>query len=262
MKQLPAGINHFRVGEALFFGNNFANNLGSIMSQVMIVLVIFFGAMLVLDGDMSSGALAACMMLSVRALQPLQKGLSIWMRYQAFIAGDKRLTDVLSMPGDHELGLTPLTEVRFGLRLDQVSLGHNTSEGKKYLFKDLCLDIPKGQCIAIRGDSGSGKTALLSLINGIEELDEGVVLVDGKPINRYQPESLRQKIALLPQEGVVFVGSILENLTMFEPSREARALEISEQIGLDLIVASMKQGYQTPLGENASETLPMGVPFG
>ncbi|WP_028305121.1 peptidase domain-containing ABC transporter [Oceanospirillum maris] len=246
-------------GERLFFGNNFANNLGSIMSQIMIVLVIFFGAMLVLGGDMSSGALAACMMLSVRALQPLQKGLSIWMRYQAFIAGDKRLTDVLSMPGHHEHGLSPLMNVHRGLRLDHVSLGHDTAEGKKYLFKDLCLDIPKGQCIAIRGDSGSGKTALLSLINGIEELDEGAVLVDGESIKQFQSESVRQKIALLPQEGVVFVGSILENLTMFDPSRETRALEVSEQIGLDLIVASMKQGYQTPLGENASETLPMGV---
>ncbi|NLW06046.1 MAG: ATP-binding cassette domain-containing protein, partial [Pseudomonadaceae bacterium] len=246
-------------GEHLFFGNNFANNLGSIMSQIMIVLVIFFGAMLVLDGDMSSGALAACMMLSVRALQPLQKGLSIWMRYQAFIAGDKRLTDLLSMPGDNEADLPPLTEVRSGLRLEQVSLSYEVAAEEKFLFKNLSLDIPKGQCIAIRGDSGSGKTALLSLINGIEEFNEGLILIDGKPISHYQSESLRQKIALLPQEGVVFVGSILENLTMFEPSREARALEVSKQIGLDFIVASMKQGYQTPLGENASETLPMGV---
>ncbi|WP_027849039.1 peptidase domain-containing ABC transporter [Marinospirillum minutulum] len=246
-------------GERLFFGNNFASNLGSIMSQVMIVLVIFFGALLVLEGDMSSGALAACMMLSVRALQPLQKGLSIWMRYQAFVAGDKRLTELLSMPSHSETGLTPLSSVNYGLSLKDVSLSFDVEGEKKYLFKALNLDIPKGQCLAIRGDSGSGKTALLSLINGIEELDEGVVLVDDKPINQFQSESLRQTIAMLPQEGVVFVGSILDNLTMFEPNREARALEIAKQIGLDFIIASMKQGYQTPLGENASETLPMGV---
>ena len=246
-------------GEHLFFGNNFANNLGSIMSQVMIILVIFFGAMLVLDGDMSSGALAACMMLSVRSLQPLQKGLSIWMRYQAFIAGDKRLTDLLSMPGDAESDLLLLTEVRSGLRLEQVSLSYETTKEKVHLFKNLSLDIPKGHCIAIRGDSGSGKTTLLSLINGIEIFDEGAILVDGKPISHFESESLRQMVALLPQEGEVFIGSILENLTLFEPNRETRALEIAKQIGLDVLIARMKQGYQTPLGENASEILPMGV---
>ncbi|OOV86719.1 hypothetical protein BTA35_0212705 [Oceanospirillum linum] len=246
-------------GERLFFGNNFANNLGSVMSQVMIVLVIFFGAVLVLDGDMSFGALAACMMLSVRALQPLQKALSTWLRYQAFIAGDKRLSAVLSMPGDHEVGLAPLSGVYNELTLDNISLGSETDDGTTYLFKNLNLRVTKGQCIAIRGDSGSGKTTLLSLINGIEKPDSGQVLVDGEKITAYQSETVRQKIAMLPQQGTVFVGSILENLTMFEPSREARALEISEQIGLDMVVAGMKQGYQTPLGENASEILPMGV---
>lgn len=246
-------------GERLFFGNNFASNLGTIMSQVMIVLVIFFGALLVLKGNVSSGALAACMMLSVRSLQPLQKGLSVWMRYQAFIAGDKRLTSVLAMPGEQEDGLPQLTAIESGIRLDQVTLIRETAEGKKHLFKDLNLTINKGQCIAIRGDSGSGKSTLLSLINNVEKPDEGSVLVDGKPISHFESESVRQQVALLPQEGVVFVGSILDNLTMFEPDRETLALEISEQIGLDLIIAKMKQGYQTPLGENASETLSMGV---
>lgn len=246
-------------GERLFFGNNMASTIGSVMSQAMIVLVIFFGAVLVLDGEMSSGALAACMMLSVRALQPLQKGLSTWMRYQAFIAGDRRLTEVLSMPGSHELGLSTLVGVREGIKLNKLTLKNHSSEENSYLFKDLSLNIFKGQCIAIRGDSGSGKSTLLSLMNGIEQPDSGDILVDGESISEYQSETLRQKIALLPQDGAVFVGSILENLTMFEPSREARALQISEEIGLDQIVAGMKQGYQTPLGENASEILPMGV---
>lgn len=246
-------------GERLFFGNNFANNIGAVMSQVMIVLVIFFGALLVLEGDMSSGALAACMMLSVRALQPLQKGLSVWMRYQAFIAGDERLSEVLSMPGQHEDDLPPLTQVYSGMSLIDVCLSHEATDGKKYVFKDLNLNIAKGECIAIRGDSGNGKTTLLSLMNGLEKIDAGSVLVDGQNISLFQAESVHQTIALLPKEGIVFVGSILENLTMFEPSREARALEVANQLGLNMIVAKMKQGYQTPLGENASETLPMGV---
>lgn len=247
-------------GERLFFGNNFAGNLGGVMSQVMIVLVIFFGALLVLSEEMSSGALAACMMLSVRALQPLQKGLSVWMRYQVFIAGDKQLTNVLSMPSEQEeTNLLTLQSLVAHLKLENITISRTTSDGEKYLFNNLNLTINKGECVAIRGDSGTGKSTLFALMNGIEYPDSGQVLVDNQPLYSFQLESVRQKIAYLPQEGVVFVGTILENLTMFDPKREALALQISKQIGLDLVVARMKQGYQTPLGENASETLSMGI---
>lgn len=246
-------------GERLFFGNSFAGNLGGVMSQIMIVLIIFFGALLVLNDAMSSGALAACMMLSVRALQPLQKGLSVWMRYQVFIAGDKQLKKVLALPNEQDISLGDLTEISRSLRLENITISRSSHEGEQFLFNNLNLTINKGECVAFRGDSGTGKTWLFHLLNGIEQPNAGRVLIDDLPLLSFNLESVRQKIAFLPQEGVVFVGTILENLTMFNPEREALALEISKQIGLDLIVAKMKQGYQTPLGENASETLSMGI---
>jgi ATP-binding cassette subfamily B protein len=246
-------------GESLFFGNAFANSLGGAMSQVMIVLVIFFGAVKVIDGEMTQGALAACMLLSVRSLQPLRRGLGTWMRYQSFIAGDKRVESIMAMPSSGDEVLPALEKVSTSIVLNEVSLTHAHEDGFSTVFDNLMLDIPIGTCIAIRGDSGSGKSSLLSLLNGLEQPTEGQVLIDGQPLSSFDADSVRRKIALLPQSGTVFVGSILENLTMFDPSVEARALELSEELGLDLVVAGMKQGYQTPLGENASEVLPMGV---
>lgn len=244
-------------GEGLFFGNAFASGLGGAMSQVMIVLVIFSGAILVLDGDMTSGALAACMMLSVRSLQPLRKGLGAWMRYQSFVAGDSRVESILTMPVGEKSGLKALDGVHSSIRLQNVTLSYGNDDSE--IFSNLSLLVPAGSCIAIKGDSGSGKSSLLALMNGLESVDEGVVLIDEERLNDYDLDSVRRKIALLPQVGTVFVGSIIENLTMFNPELEAQALELAEKVGLDVIVAGMKQGYQTPLGENSSETLPMGV---
>ncbi|OPX57085.1 ATP-binding cassette, subfamily B [Oceanospirillum multiglobuliferum] len=245
-------------GERLFFGNTLSSNLGSVMSQLMIVLVIFFGSILVVKGDITSGALAACMMLSVRSLQPLRKGLSTWMRYQTFIAGDKRLTEVFKQPGSPDTTLPALNEVTKSIEMANVTLDYG-SRGNKPLFKELNFLIPVNSCIAIRGDSGSGKSSLLSLLNGFEYPDTGTVLIDGVPISDYSSESVRKRIALLPQVGAVFAGSILENLTLFNPALEARALELSEELGLDILVAGMTQGYQTPLGEGSNESVPMGV---
>ncbi len=246
-------------GESLFFGSAFANSLGGAMSQVMIVLVIFFGAIKTIDGEITSGALAACMLLSVRSLQPLRKGLGTWMRYQSFIAGNKRVESIMEMPVVDEGNKPELEEITRSVSLENVTLGHATHEGFTTVFGNLNLSLPAGTCVAIRGDSGSGKSSLLSLLNGLEQPNEGAVLIDGTPLTEFDGDSVRRKIALLPQVGTVFVGSILDNLTMFEPELEKRALELSEELGLDLVVAGMKQGYQTPLGENASEVLPMGV---
>lgn len=243
-------------GETLTYGSAFANGLGVIFSQVMIVLVIFYGAVLVIDGDITPGSLAACMMLSVRSLQPLRRGLATWMRYQSFIAAENRLSDIMELPFRDEEGLEELPPIKQGLQLKDVTVAF---DGEIPLFTELSLDIPAGSCIAIRGDSGSGKTTLLSLLSGMEEASQGEVLIDGHSIKGYSSDSLHHRIALLPQSGTVVAGTILENLTMYDPSLQEKAIELSQKLGLDEIVAGMRQGYETAIGEDAGEALPMGV---
>lgn len=248
-------------GERLFQGNTLANTLALLMSQLMIVLVIFSGAFLVVDGQMTSGALAACMLLSVRVLQPLRKALGSWMQFQSFVAGEKQFEAVLAMPQQHpDMDTLPaLTGIRRGMELRQVCVRYETGSGSKILFEDLCVRIPKGSTIAVQGPSGSGKSTFLLLLNGLEYPDSGDVLIDGQPLRSFHPDSVARRIALLPQTGTVYSGSILDNLTLFDRALEPSALAISEALGLDHIISGMKQGYQTLLGENTSESLPAGV---
>jgi ATP-binding cassette, subfamily C, bacterial LapB len=248
-------------GERLFLGNTLASTLALLMSQFMIVLVIFAGAFLVVDGTITAGALAACMLLSTRVLQPLRKALGSWMQFQSFVAGEKQFEAVMALPEQHPdaESLPPLVAIRRGIELRQVSVRYEAGSGSKNLFEDLSIRISKGSTIAVQGPSGSGKSTFLLLLNGLEYPDSGDVLIDGQPMRSFHPDSVARRIALLPQTGTVYSGSILDNLTLFDPSLEAQALKIAEALGLDHTISGMKQGYQTLLGENATESLPAGV---
>lgn len=245
-----------RISESLAYGSAMAATTGMLFTQVMIVGVVFAGAWGVLAGEMTPGGLAACMMLSVRALQPLRRSLTVWLRYQAFVAAQARLQEIADMPVVDDRSGETLPPVRAGIELKNISMARSNGTP---LFENLSLRVNANECIGIRGESGSGKTSLLSLMSGIDRPDAGEVLVDGRPLADFSEDSVQRQIALIPQNGTIVAGTILENMTMFDDRLNARALEIADQIGLDRIVASMKLGYETPMGEGNAETMPPGV---
>jgi ATP-binding cassette subfamily B protein len=244
------------LGEVLNRGNSLAANLGSVFSKLMIVGVVATSAWLVINGQMTPGSLAACMMLSVRTLRPLRRGLQVWMRYQSFVAAHKRLNEVINMPYEDDSGKPEMPTVEQGLELRNVTLTH---DGGDVLFRGLSLSVKAGESIAIRGGSGSGKTSLLSLMSGFTRPNSGEILVDGLPLSNYTEDSIHKEIALLPQTGTIISGNILENLTMFDTTLNKEALRLAEKLGLGRVVSGMKLGYETPLGGGIGETLPAGV---
>jgi len=244
------------MSEKLAFGSAMASATGMLFSQIMIVGVVFGGAWGVLTGQMTPGGLAACMMLSVRALQPLRRSLTIWLRYQTFVSALARLQEVVAMPVVDDKTNNPLPPVRESLELKQVSLYRS---GGTPLFAGLSLTIRAGECVGIRGDSGSGKSSLLSLLNGMDQPESGTVLVDGRPLGEFSADSVQRQIAMIPQNGSIVAGTILQNMTMFDDALNSTVLDIASRMGLDRVVAGLKLGYETPLGEGNAEILPTGV---
>ncbi|OHC72849.1 MAG: hypothetical protein A3H93_14360 [Rhodocyclales bacterium RIFCSPLOWO2_02_FULL_63_24] len=244
------------MGERLAYGSAMAATTGLLFSQVMVVGVVFAGAWGVFSGAMTPGGLAACMMLAVRALQPLRRSLTVWLRYQAFVAAKARLKEIADMPCVDDRDKPPLPPVRNAIDLRGVTLGR---EGAVPFFRDVSLHVKAGECLAIRGDSGSGKSSLLSLMNGLEQAESGVVQADGRRLDEFNADSVQRQIALLPQTGTIISGTILENMTMFDDRLNQVVIDIAHQMGLDRIVAGMKLGYETRLGDSNAETLPAGV---
>ena len=244
-------------GEAVARASDAAANIGASFTQIMIVGVVAAGSYAVLSGGMTPGGLAASILLSVRALQPLRRSLATWMRHQNVRVARARLAALFAEPSESALQRPPLPEIAGELTLRDVRLQPPGSEAT--LLETVTLHVPAGSCVAIRGESGSGKTSLLSLLIGSARPAEGEVLIDGQPLDRFDPDSLHRRIAYLPQEGELVTGTILENITMFRPSLEARAWEVAREIGLDGLVMKMRSGYETPVGDGVTETVAGGI---
>ncbi len=234
-----------------------ALNIGWMFSQLSTVLVVAFGAALVVMGEMTPGSLAACIMLSGRSLAPLQSALGTWVRFQGFSVARRQLETVFELPASPQVGKPALPQVEGVVELRNAGFGFPGRATN--LFEDLTLLIKPGECIGIVGDSGSGKTTLLSMLAGLTAPTSGSVMVDGYDLANFSSASLSRRIAYLPQRGELFNGTILENITMFDPSLDATALEVARGLGLDKVVATMRNGYETVVGNTAADAMPGGV---
>ena len=234
-----------------------ALGVSSFFSQATMIAVAALGSVIVIHGDMTTGGLAACSMLSGRAMAPLQKALGVWTRFQTFVLARKRIEELFALPAETVAGLPALPKAKGQMQLANV----NFRFGAKLpmVIKDVSIDIEQGECIGIAGGNGSGKSTLLALMHGALRPTSGHVLIDGMDITKFDPPSVRSQIAHLPQSGVLFQGTILQNLTMFRPKLEEVAVETAALLGLDEVVATMAFGFDTPVGDGAYDSLPRGI---
>lgn len=236
-----------------------ANALGvsSFFSQVTTITVAAFGSLIVINGDMTTGGLAACSLLAGRAMAPLQKALGVWTRFQTFVLARQRLKAVFTLPPEAPEGLPKIGAVKGRLELENVSF--RFGDKGPMVIDQAAIAIEEGECIAILGGNGSGKTTLLTLMQGAIRPNAGRVLIDGIDVTGYEPQSVRDKIAYLPQSGVLFQGTILQNITMFRPELDDVAVETAALLGLDEVVATMAMGFDSSVGDGAYDSLPRGI---
>lgn len=216
-----------------------------------------YGSSLVLDHRLTVGGLAACTMLAGRSLSPVQKALGIWTRFQTIRLARARLNEIFELPLEASAGLPRLPPIGGAVRMDNVHFRFNDKSPE--IMKGLSVEIAAGECVAIGGGNGSGKSTLLALMIGAVRPTEGRVLLDGYDLAQVDPASVKSQVAYLPQAGTLFQGTILENVTMFRPELTDRAYEAAAMLGLDDVVKTMAQGYDTKVGDGAFDALPRGI---
>jgi ATP-binding cassette subfamily B protein len=118
------------------------------------------------------------------------------------------------------------------------------------VFSHLFLDIPAGQSVGIAGASGSGKSTLLSLLQRLDDVHSGVILIDDRDIRSVSQDSLRRQIAVVPQEPALFNRSVLENIAYGQPqATERQIMEAARQAYCNDFIRALPQGYHTLVGE-------------
>lgn len=231
--------------------------IGGMFTQLIMGSVAAYGSLFVINQQMSMGALAACTLLAGRTLQPVQRVAGLWNRFQSVGLATERLERVFNMPLEQAGGKRPMERGDGALALEGV--GFRYSETSPRILEDVSLTVAPGQCVGIRGGNGSGKSTLLSLVMGTLQPTEGRVLIDGQPLEELDLLDVRKHVAYLPQDGALFRGSILENITMFREDLEDEAKEVAQLLGLDEVVSRMPRGWMTNVGDTAVDSVPRGV---
>ena len=253
-----------RLMSRVTYALDMSSGIGNIFSPMMNMLIVALGAWLVINHELTNGELAACILLGMRSLAPLQRLGGMWAKYQQ----DEMLRDNLALTL-LQSGLPP----KQSQKEDEVNLADRpmrsaklTMENVQYkfpglktnLFDGLNLTINPGEFVAIKGDSGSGRSTLLQLMAGVLHPTEGRVLIDDGDIANIPLNQLSEHIAYLPQKAMMFEGSLLDNVSVFEPSRVDRALATAKLLGLGDFVAKMPRGWDSPVGDTAADAMPPG----
>ncbi|MBF0447257.1 MAG: ATP-binding cassette domain-containing protein [Magnetococcales bacterium] len=234
-----------------------AQNVGAFFAQLSMVGVVSFGGIMVVEQQLTIGGLAACTMLSGRALQPLQRAVGIWTRFQTIRLAKGRLAKIFELKPESRYGLPEIPKVVGHLEMRNVSFSFSP-EGPP-LIKNVSLDVKPGEMIGISGENGSGKTILLWLMMGALKPTEGQVLIDGHDLQLHDPRSIRHRVAYLPQIGMLFKGTILENIHLFRTGYEEMAVETSILLQLEGFVSKLPKGYETVIDDGADESIPKGI---
>jgi ATP-binding cassette, subfamily B, bacterial HlyB/CyaB len=235
-------------------------NLGNVASQgVQLVsklataLTLYFGARLVIEGNLSVGELVAFNMLSGRVSQPVLRLAQVWQDFHQARLSVARLGDILNTPAEqiYNASRSTLPAVIGSVRFEHVTFRYRV-DGSEVLH-DIDFDVPAGQIVGIVGPSGSGKSTVAKLVQRLYVPESGKVLVDGVDLAVVDPAWLRRQIGVVLQENVLFNASVRANIALADPAMSMeRVIAAATLAGAHDFILELPEGYDTIVGERGS----------
>ncbi|CAI0737052.1 RTX-I toxin determinant B [Serratia fonticola] len=209
----------------------------STVQQLTYAGMLVFGSYLVLAGDITTGTMVACSLLSSRTIAPLMQLTMVFSRWQhaktAMTGLDDLLKKPLDKPEEGKMAHCPVLSGHFQLRNLQYS--YDVEKGENSITVNN-LEIKPGERVAILGKVGAGKSTLLKLLSGQASATRGKVIIDGVDISHIDPSDVRRQLGFLSQESRLFFGSLRQNLMLGHPhateSEMLQALRISGALSL------------------------------
>lgn len=218
-----------------------------------------FGALAVIAGDMTMGAMIATMTLIWRILSPVQMGFLMLNRLQQFRLAIGQLNQLMGFQSERRSAAPPRDRLEFNGRIACYRLVHRYRPGQDPALNGVAFKVDPGQLVAIAGSMGSGKSTVLKLILGLYAPTAGVVEIDGIDTRQLDPIQLRQTIGYVPQRPAAFHGTVAQNLRLPNPAATDAELEeaCAKAAVLDDIRA-LPQGFDTRIGGDTQGNLSAG----
>jgi ATP-binding cassette, subfamily B, bacterial len=222
----------------------------SLVANVIIGVVLCYGGLLVIDGDIKVGVLASFLLYLQRFFDPLQDVSQFYNAFQGAASALEKISGVLEEePAVAEPAvparLPPAASGR-RVRFEAVRFGYREA----VVLPDFDLDIPAGQTVALVGETGAGKTTVARLLARFYDPDAGRVLIDGTDLRDLPDQVLRQEIVLITQESFLFEGTVAENIRLGRPKASDAEIEAAARaIGAHEFIAALPDGYATKVGK-------------
>lgn len=239
--------------------SGFFTDISQIGSQTATIAIALVGSLVVLDGQMTTGGLAACSILGGRGIGSLLALIGGLSRRRAARAADEQVQQLMNLQqvdnADAILSepVQAVTSGSIGLRFSDAEAARPGADLGRF-----SCDIEPGAIVAVSLDRRAESEVFLQCATGREELDAGELrLLPGS--EAVQQDRLAQITAFVPARPALFAGSILDNLSLFEPNLRPRARELSEEIGLTKIADRLPQGLRTQVGYETVPALSVGA---
>jgi len=224
--------------------------LVSLLTAVGLVAVLWLGGRLVAGGTITAGGLVSFLVYAGLAVEPAVVLSRQYASFRQGVGALERVLEILAVPeGVHDSpAAAALPTIRGAIRFRGVAFAY---DGEAWVLRGVDLEVPPGQRVAIVGPSGAGKTTLIHLIPRFYDPTEGAVEVDGIDIRRVTLRSLRRQIGLVPQDTVLFQGTVRDNIAYARPdATDTEVVEAARVANAEEFIAALPQGYDTVLGED------------
>ncbi len=223
-----------------------------LVNKIAMLVILYVGARLVIDGKLTVGELVAFNMLSGRVAEPVLRLAQLWQQFQEARVGVARLGDLLNAPSERAQGSrSALPPIEGRVSFNQVSFRYRP-DGPEVL-KRIDLDIAPGEVLGIAGPSGSGKSTLTKLVQRLYAPERGRVLIDGVDLSMVDPAWLRRQVGVVLQENLLFNRTVRENIALSDPARPmGEVIEAAKLAGAHEFILELPEGYDTEIEERGA----------
>ncbi len=223
-----------------------------LLSALVTVEILVIGGIEAINGHTSTGVVFAFIAALNNFFDPIQQLSQLYTTYQSGMAALDKIFEL--MDEQPELADTPdaisIERIRGQLRFDHVSFRYGSDHDGAWALRDIDIEIPAGQTVALVGETGAGKSTFAKLVSRFYDPTIGSVLVDGHDLRSLDSHSLRSQMGIVPQEGFLFSGTVRENITFGRPgATDEEVRDAARAVGADPFISALEYGYDTQVGE-------------
>jgi len=222
-----------------------------IISAASLGFMVWWGAQGVLDQSVTIGQLVAFPMFLTRLFQPIRMLADKFNSLQMGLIASNRIFDTLDhSENDLNLGTIAPNSIKGDIQFENIMFGY---QAQVPVLKNINFEVKAGTSLAIVGNTGSGKTTIISLLNRLYEFDSGNIYIDGVSIKEYDLHFLRRKMGLVLQDVFLFYGSLKDNISLFDPDITLDSIiEASIAIGAHEFIEALPGGYDYQVAERGA----------